>query len=319
MKMMGRFQNLGGVRMRGLSGLLRWQFSQKPEPWPEWIEEPAGPAPPSRVHSLRVTFVNHSTVLIQMDGLNILTDPVWSERASPVAWAGPRRHRAPGIRFEDLPPIDVVLVSHNHYDHMDMPTLQRLAREHAPRMIVPLGNAAYLGGAGELGWWQQTELPGIRLTCVPAQHFSGRGLRDRNDALWCGYVLEGAAGSVYFAGDTGFGPHFEQIRDRFPRIRVALLPVGAYRPRWFMAPAHLSPYEAVHTAKFMRAESAMAIHFGTFALGDDGPDEAAEEVRRELETLGEAAPRFRVPAFGEGRDCQAAFQTAKWQRSPAGR
>jgi len=249
---------------------LKWVLTRKSEPWREWVDDPPGPPPQPRVDDgrVRITWINHSTTLIQMDGLNILTDPIWSDRCSPVSFAGPRRHRAPGLRFEDLPPIDVVLVSHNHYDHMDLSTLRRLRET---KRVVPLGNAALLRGAKELDWWEETRLSdSVTVTCVPAQHFSARALSDRNAALWSGFVIRGPAGSVYFAGDTGWGKHFEQIFERFGPMRVALLPIGAYEPRWFMKPAHITPAEAVDAHIALKAKTSIGIHWATFRLSDEG-------------------------------------------------
>jgi L-ascorbate metabolism protein UlaG (beta-lactamase superfamily) len=252
--------------------------------------------------------VNHATTLIQMDGLNILTDPMWSERASPVQWAGPRRFHAPGIAFEHLPPIDLVVLSHNHYDHLDIGSLRRLSREHRPRIVVPLGVRAFLErkgirGAEEGDWW--TERPvgdGVRLTTVPAKHFSGRGLLDRDRTLWASYVIAGPAGNVYFAGDTGFGPHFEEVRQRFGAIRLAILPIGAYEPLWFMSRVHVSPTEALRAHGVLGASTSLAIHFGTFQLADDGQLEAPRRLEELLQAAGEPRPRFWIPEFGIARD-----------------
>jgi L-ascorbate metabolism protein UlaG (beta-lactamase superfamily) len=290
--------------------LLKWRFSRDPGPWRAWTDADPGPAPEQRVSDgrVRVTFINHATTLVQLDGLNILTDPIWSERCSPVSWAGPRRARPPGIRFEDLPPIDYVLISHNHYDHLDIPTLQRIDRAHQARFIVGLGNGGLLErhgikGAVEMDWWQGYALDnGVGLYSVPAQHFSMRGLCDRNATLWTGYVVKGASGTVYFAGDTGWGRHFREIGQRFGPIRLALLPIGAFRPRWFMSPVHISPDEAVKAHAELRAQTSVAIHFGTFALGDDGQDEPVVLLNETLDALGDARPRFWVLGFGEGRD-----------------
>ncbi len=249
---------------------LTWTLTRKPGPWRKWVEEPPGPPPPKCVDDgrVRITWINHSTVLIQMDGLNLLTDPIWSERCSPVPFAGPRRHRNPGLRFEDLPPIDAVLVSHNHYDHMDLPTLRRLSDA---KIYVPLGNAALLRESRELDWWQHARLSDrVTLTCVPAQHFSARAITDRNRALWSGFVISGPSGHAYFAGDTGWGKHFDEIRQRFGPMRVALLPIGAYEPRWFMKPAHISPAEAVDAHLALEAQTSMGIHWATFHLSDEG-------------------------------------------------
>jgi L-ascorbate metabolism protein UlaG (beta-lactamase superfamily) len=289
---------------------VRWRLNRDAGPWDEWIESEPGAPPPERVTAggLRATFVNHSTVLLQMDGLNVLTDPVWSERVSPVSFTGPRRKRAPGLRFEDLPPIDVVLISHNHYDHLDVPTLRCLAASHAPRVLAGLGNAQYLtaegiGRAEDLDWMEGTDAaPGVRITCVPAQHFSGRGLTDRNGTLWCGFVIEGPSGAVYFAGDTGYGPHFAQAREDFGPFRLALLPIGSYRPEWFMAPVHTSPAEAVRAHHDLGAATSIGIHFGTFALGDDGQHEPLTDLEAALAADPIDDTRFWTLENGEGCD-----------------
>lgn len=307
-----RFRNQERVPMSGFGQALRWWLLREPGPWRPFIEAPPGPKPPLRVGrgQMRVTFVNHATALIQMDGLNILTDPILSERASPVSFAGPRRAVPPGLRFEDLPPIDVVLVSHNHYDHLDLPTLRRLADLHRPRIFSGLGNKALLdqeeiAGAADLDWWQSAPLaPELSLTAVPAQHWSNRGIPvewgDRDRTLWTGFVVQGPAGAVYFPGDTGYGPHIAEIRRRFGPIRLALLPIGAYLPAWFMSPAHLSPAEAVRAHQALEASTSVAIHFGTFQLGDDGQDQPLADLALALEKAGR--PRFWVLGFGEGRD-----------------
>lgn len=305
-----RFFNPGERPRPGFKGFLRWQFQSKRGPWRRFTDTPCGPAPPPRVEGcgLRVTFINHSTTLIQTAGINILTDPVWSKRVGPVSWAGAVRRRAPGLRMEDLPPIDVVLLSHNHYDHFDLPTLRRLVAAHSPRFVTPLGVKALvesrrLGRAIELDWWSEAPLPGgLRVTCVPARHFSMRGLRDHDNTLWCGYVLDGPAGRVYFAGDTASGSHFAEIARRFAPLRLALLPIGAYRPEWFMSAAHVSPRQSLEAALELKAETSVAIHFGTFALADDGEFEPAAELQRCLDSLPPPAPRFWVLEFGEGRD-----------------
>lgn len=303
-----KFFNPGAPPQRGLIDVLRWMTNREMGMWPEFTPADPGPPPPKRVDDLRVTFVNHSSVLIQMNGLNILTDPVWSERISPVAWVGPKRHCPVGIRFEDLPPIDVILLTHNHYDHLDAPTMRRLARDHRPRIYTALGNTAFLetigvGNAHDMDWWDQTDLGnGIRLTCTPAQHFANRGLFDRDTTLWCGFMLEGTAGQIYFAGDTGVGPHFDRIADRFTAIRLALLPIGAYRPRWFMSPVHMGPDDAVLVHKRLNAAASMGIHFGTFAQADDGEEEPVELLNESLDNEGIPRERFRALKNGEGWD-----------------
>jgi L-ascorbate metabolism protein UlaG (beta-lactamase superfamily) len=228
-------------------------------------------------NELRVTLVNHSTLLLQQSGSHILTDPIWSERASPLASIGPRRHRKAGVRWEDLPRIDTVLLSHNHYDHLDLATLRRLADRGQSQFIVPAGVAVLLrsqsiGPVHELDWGESLPLARSTIHSVPALHSSARGLFDRNRTLWCGYVIEAADRIVYFAGDTAFGDHFAQIRERFGAPRLALLPIGAYEPRWFMSSVHMGPEEAVRAHRILGAATSIAIHHGTFQLADDGLD-----------------------------------------------
>ena len=255
-----------------------------------------------------MTFVNHATVLVQTANVNVLTDPVWSERVSPVSWAGPRRRRPPGIRFEDLPQIDCVLVSHNHYDHLDVDTLERLEKRDRPSVLCGLGVGRLLRRRGlseviELDWWESVRArPGLSVNAVPVQHFSGRGLFDRNHTLWTGFVLSGGDGSVYFAGDTGYGPHFRQAREKFPDIRLALLPIGAYKPVWFMGPVHMSPQEALAAHRDLGAAVSLGIHHGTFDLADDGEKEPTQEIARLLEACPDPKPRFWILDNGESRD-----------------
>jgi L-ascorbate metabolism protein UlaG (beta-lactamase superfamily) len=302
-----RFENIV-PRIHGIGSVWRWLLTRKPGYWPDWIPSEPGPPPPKSSDVLRVTFINHSTFLLQVDGLNLLTDPIWSYRTSPFSWIGPRRHRAPGIRFEDLPPIHAVLLSHDHYDHFDLPTLRRLQQTHDPAVITALGNARRLHKIGmrnvvELDWWQSTALPnGARLTAVPAQHFSGRGTLDRNRTLWCGLVLESPSAVLYFAGDTGRGPHFAQIAARFPRIDVSILPIGAYRPEWFMGEVHLAPQEAIEAHRVLGSRIGIACHYGCFPLADDGEREPSEQLQRVLAETDLRGTEFWEMRHGDGRD-----------------
>jgi L-ascorbate metabolism protein UlaG (beta-lactamase superfamily) len=304
------FNNLDHKSPEGLGSFLKWQSRRERGPWRDLVAAEPGPPPPRRVigEEIRVTFVNHSTLLVQMDGLNILTDPIWSDRASPVGFAGPMRVRPPGIRFEDLPLIDIVLVSHNHYDHLDLPTLERLQSACSPRVFTGLGNAELLRsrgifGARDLDWWQRVEVAkGVWLISVPAQHFSGRGVIDRNTTLWTAFVIQGPSGRVYFAGDTGYGSHFRAARDRIGPMRVALLPIGAYAPQWFMKSVHMSPLEAIQAAIDLEATTSIATHYGTFPMADDGEDQPLEDLARALAKDRRLSPeRFLALKFGEGR------------------
>jgi len=318
-----RFRNLV-PRRNGFLAVLRWMFSRQPGRWYKPSDIRPGAPPPRSSEQLRVTFINHTTFLLQLNGINILTDPIWSERASPLSWAGPRRFRPPGIRFDDLPPIDLVLLSHDHYDHMDMPTLRRLQMRFGPTIYAGLKNAALLerhgvGRVVELDWWQEaTARHDLWITAVPAQHFSGRGFLDRDRRLWCGYVLRTEETCIYFAGDTGAGPHFAQVAQAFPRIDLAMLPIGAYRPEWFMGEVHMTPAQAVEAHLRLGARVSIASHFGTFPLADDGMDEplqSLDEARR-LKSLPES--EFRVLGFGEGWELPQQIELAREPKRVAG-
>src|ERR1700691_615075 len=280
-----RFYNPDAPQAPRLLDALRWKLTTRPEPSPSFISDVEQSVPPRRVEGtgLLTTPVNHSTMLVQQSDSNILTDPIWSERASPLSWVGPRRRRKPGVSWADLPPIDAVLISHNHYDHLDLPTLRRLAARGDPTFVVPAGGARLLrteniGPTQELDWGESLSLAGLTIHCVPALHFSARGIFDRNTTLWCGYAIECRERLVYFAGDTAFGPHFAKIRERFGSPCLALLPIGAYQPRWFMSPVHMGPDEAVKAHRILAAKTSIAIHHGTFQLADDGLDTAAKEL-----------------------------------------
>jgi L-ascorbate metabolism protein UlaG (beta-lactamase superfamily) len=274
-----RFYNPDAPQARGFLHVLQWKLSSRPEPSPEFISDVEQSTPPRRVggSELRITLVNHSTVLIQQGASNILTDPIWSERASPVSWLGPKRRRTPGVRIDDLPDIDTVLISHNHYDHLDLRTLRLLAARGRSTFIVAARGARLLRSekiepVHELDWGESVTTSGINIHCVPARHFSARGIFDRNKTLWCGYAIEFPERFVYFAGDTGFGNHFAQIREKFGSPQLALLPIGAYEPRWFMSPVHMAPEEALKAHQILGAKTSIAIHHGTFQLADDGID-----------------------------------------------
>jgi L-ascorbate metabolism protein UlaG (beta-lactamase superfamily) len=293
--------------VRGFFDFLRWIVTRQPGAWPSFRDVSPGPPPPRRVPDLRVTFVNHATLLVQIQGFNVLTDPVWSKRVSPVSWIGPRRRRPPGIRFADLPQIDLVLLSHDHYDHLDLPTLRALQRRDRPTVVCGLRVGRLLAANGiseilELDWWDSVPARrGLTVTSVPIAHFSGRWLA-RNRTLWCGFLLSGSPGTVFFAGDTGAGPHFEEIGRRAGPIRLALLPIGAYKPEWFMSPVHLSPSQALDAHRDLRAQTSVGMHFGTFRLADDGEEEPAREIEELLARAAPPLPRFWLLEHGEGRD-----------------
>lgn len=285
--------------------LTRWRR------WPSAVAiQPRRPPAPQDGSDVIVTFIGHATLLIQARGGTVLTDPIYSRRASPVPFAGPRRVHEPGVAFDDLPSISVVLVSHNHYDHCDLPTLRALDRRFGPLFVAPLGNGRLLRSAGlrrveELDWWQ--DLPdaslGIRLT--PAQHFSARGPLDRDRALWGGFIVDAGGRRVFFAGDSGYGSHFREIRERCGPIALALLPIGAYEPRWFMKDVHMDPAEAVQAHLDLQARQSIAMHFGTFQLTPEGIDEPVAALRTALRAAGVPEARFRALAAGESLSLDA--------------
>ena len=296
------FHNIQPFQEQAVQDVIAWQFARGRGEWRRVDSPPAAP-PPRRVsgRAVRVTFINHATVLIQMDSLNILTDPVYSERVGPEPWLGQRRFRAPGIRFEDLPPIDIVLLSHDHYDHFDIPTLQRLARAFHPKIVTGLGNAdllraAGIGGSQEIDWWQAARAAsGVNIRAVPTQHWSGRTLSDHCRRLWAGFVIEGRADTVFFAGDTGWGRFYDLIHRRYSRFRLAVLPIAPFIPRWYMHRKHESPADAVHAAQLLHAATSIPIHWGTFQLGDDGQHEAVDSLNATIAELPERCrPEFVV-------------------------
>ncbi|MFT3972818.1 MAG: MBL fold metallo-hydrolase [Amaricoccus sp.] len=288
---------------RGLADMLKWKFGSRAAVWPRQV--PAGPPdkPPARVAGSdgRLTFVGHASFLLQIAGLNILLDPVWSERASPFSFAGPKRHAAPGIAFDDLPRIDAVLVSHCHYDHMDLATLLRLWQRDRPRIVVPLGNDTIIRAADATvaveaaDWGDSVRLgPEVVVHLVSARHWSARGLSDRRHALWAAFVIDAPGGGIYAVGDTSFGDGstFGAVAAAHPGLRLALLPIGAYAPRWFMKDQHVNPAEAVEAFRLCGARQAVGHHWGTFQLTDEGFDDPPRDLARALDEAGVPAQSF---------------------------
>ena len=276
---------------RSLRDIWRWRRTSHPVQWPTSV--PVQPSVPEHyVDALRITMVGHATLLIQVAGQNILTDPVWSDRASPFTWGGPKRVSAPGIVFENLPPIDVILISHNHYDHLDLATLKRLQATHDPLMIMPLGNNSIIKKAIPqarivAGDWHDRCVVSstLRITLTPAYHWSARGIFDRRMALWAGFWLDMPTHKLWFAGDTAYGDGalFRNLFAQYGAPNVALIPIGAYEPRWFMAGQHVNPHEAVCIYKDIQAKHALGIHWATFQLTDEGifaPKEALQAALR---------------------------------------
>lgn len=305
-------------------GALRWILLERPfkslprDPDPSVfpIAEPSYGSPRAAAGSISVTWVGHATTLLQLGRMNVLTDPMWSRRASPNRFAGPERWVRPGVAFERLPPIDAVLQSHNHYDHLDSPTVRRIARAH-PRAtwLVPLGLEGFVRKRGaaqvhELDWWEEVKFDGLRVASMPAQHFSGRGIRDRNATLWCGWALAAGERRVFFAGDSGHHPEFRLIAERLGLFDVSLLPIGAYEPAWFMRPAHMDPEEAVDAFVELggageerdgRRRVMVPIHYGTFKLTDEAMDEPPRRLRVAWERAGLPPADLWILAHGETR------------------
>lgn len=258
--------------------LLKWKFTSKAANWPKWIESKSQKLLPERTDKIKATFINHASVFIQVGGVNIITDPHFSMRTSPVDWAGPKRVRRPGIELEDLPKIDFVLVSHNHYDHLDLKSLAAIYKINpAVKILVGLGNKKLLDENEipciELDWEESIEINGGKIFFMPAHHWSARGLWDKRYTLWGSFVIETNRGNIYFAGDTGYSPHFKDIQSKFREFSLALLPIGAYAPRWFMKNAHINPEEAVKAHLDLKSKKSIGIHFGTFQLTDEPIDE----------------------------------------------
>jgi L-ascorbate metabolism protein UlaG (beta-lactamase superfamily) len=310
-----RFHNPDRVAPNGnLGTFLRWQLSEARAEWPESVAvTPAKPAPRIEGEAMVATVVGHAGVLVQTAGLNILTDPVYSQRVSPFAFIGPKRVRAPGVRFEDLPKIDVILVSHNHYDHLDLDTLQRLWARDRPVIVTPLGNDTLLARRGIAAvardWGESVGIaPGVTVTVERVQHWSTRWRYDANRALWGGFTVATPGGSIYFGGDCGYSSAFAATAAARGPYRLALIPVGAYEPRWFMKPQHMDPDDAVRAFRDLRAEHAIGIHWGVWQLTNEAIDAPPKDLAKALEAAGIDAARF--PALEPGQSMTVPLSAA---------
>lgn len=282
------FFNPGHDDKNSFFDLLKWKFTSKTTDWPENVSNKDYPAPLlPEGKKATFTFINHATFLIQTPQVTFLTDPVFSERVSPVKFAGPKRVRLPGVTLDKLPAIDVVVVSHNHYDHMDLDSLKALDQKFHPLFIVPLGNREFLMKEGlqnvvELDWWKEQKVKDAIITLTPALHWSSRSLWDKYETLWGSYMVTIPGFKFYFGGDTGYAEHFRDIKMRLGAPDVALIPIGAYEPRWFMKKHHMNPPEAVMAHKDLEAGTSFGMHFGTFQLTDEGIDEPVKALQNSL-------------------------------------
>ncbi len=305
----------------GLLDVLRWARARRGTALPPTpprgffpVTAPGYAQPRLDDADASATWVGHSTIMLQMGGRNVLTDPMWSERAFPVQWAGPRRVMPPSVALEALPPLDIVLLSHSHYDHLDKNTVKWIARRHHEAIwVTPLRLGAYLRGFGvkrivELDWWESADVHGIRIAATPARHFSARRAGDRNRTLWSGFTLEHSGRRCYFAGDSAYHPEFSEIGARYGPFDLVAMPIGAYDPRWFMQRVHVNPEEAVQacmdlasTHRGARPALTLGIHWGTFRLTDEPMDEPPRRTRVAWTAAGLPDDRLWIPAFGETR------------------
>lgn len=324
----GKFRNLDPVQAHGLGDFLRWQMApgrRFPKGKRFTLLHPDAHALNQPPEAPQLTWLGHASFLFQYRGINILTDPVLSERASPFRFVGPKRYTPPALRVADMPRIDRVLISHNHYDHLDEATVRQLYRRFGDALCfcIPTGLRSWFERRGihnlvELGWWQSHTLsPQEEIFCLPTQHFSGRGARDGNTTLWCSWLIAVDGYRLYFGGDTGYGSCFRQIGEIFAPIDLALLPIGAYDPRWFMAPVHVAPEEAVQIHRDIGARHSVAMHWGTFVLTDEPMDEPPRRLHQALHDQGVAETAFRVMQHGETRTFPKATSTTEYEAAHA--
>lgn len=305
-----KFFNPWDRRKQTLLSFLRWKLTSRPKPWPKHIHNHNFDEPPDQVHGskLRVSFVGHSTVLIQTQNLNILTDPIWSERASPMKRLGPKRVADPGIPFQKLPKIDLILISHNHYDHLDINTILRLWKRDKPKIVTPLGNDSIIKihqphiAIETLDWHQSIRISEkLTIYLEPIQHWSARHLWDKNCALWGAFILDTPGGKIYFAGDTGYGNGhiFRNTLAKFHAFRLALIPIGAYEPKKFLKYMHMSPEEAVLAHIDLGKPHTMGIHYGTFQLTDEGYEDPVKALASSLQKHHIHENKFQTLKIGE--------------------
>jgi L-ascorbate metabolism protein UlaG (beta-lactamase superfamily) len=302
----GRYISLPEGGGKGLLDVLKWKLRSRPTPWPTWRELPALPERAEPLsNQVSVTWISHSTVLIKIDGFTILTDPVFSDYAGPLRWLGVKRKTPPSHTIASLPPIDVVLISHNHYDHLDASSIRALVSLYNPLIVTPLGNGALLKSLGstrvtELDWWESVSVgPLLNIGVTPALHWSRRSLFDTCRALWGGFVIQNKSFKVFFAGDTGYHSHFKMIHQKFGPMDLSLLPIGAYEPRWFMKEFHMDPADAVQAHLDLQSKLSVGIHFGTFQLTDEGIDAPVHDLEEALINANIPSSHFIAPLLGQ--------------------
>jgi N-acyl-phosphatidylethanolamine-hydrolysing phospholipase D len=310
------FRNIYHYPEHGFASFLRWKLGLVPDEENAITHAQMIPYVPDVVApdyqrinypdpaKIQITWIGNATFLIQVDGINILTDPVFSGRLAPVGGIGLKRRSPPGIPFDRLPPINAVLISHNHYDHLELYTVKKLGNK--PKYFVPLKLGQWfrdqkITNYAEMDWWDTSMFKGIRIVSVPSQHFSRRAVRDGNKTLWAGWVLETKRGKILFAGDTGYSPHFKEMREKLGPMRLALLPIGSYRPRWYMKTIHMDPPDAVSAHKDLQAEQSIAMHWGTFYITDEPLGEPPLYLKKSMKETSMAEDSFLVMKVGEAR------------------
>jgi len=299
-----RFFNPKNHQLKSFIDVIEWKLKTTPEDWPSHVRNKEYSLPKLIDSKAVITFINHATYLLQLNNLTVLTDPIFSERSSPVSFVGPKRVREPGVAMELLPKIDVVIISHNHYDHLDLESIKNLDAKFKPLFIVPLGDEELLlknniQNVKEVDWWEEVKVKNSIITFAPAQHWSSRGPFDSCKSLWGSYMISGQGLKIYFAGDTGTGDHFLDIRNRLGSPDASLLPIGAYEPNWFMKPFHINPEQAVKAHLDLVSGLSFAMHFGTFQLSDEGIDRPVKELKEALIKHKLSEDKFRVLDQGE--------------------
>jgi L-ascorbate metabolism protein UlaG (beta-lactamase superfamily) len=294
------------VNTKNLWDVIKWKMNSKRGKWPNKINFTPFKKLPEIQKDIQITFVNHATFIIRSDKTTILTDPIWSDRCSPVSWAGPKRVHPPAVTLEALKKVDIVIISHNHYDHLDEKTLKDLDDMYSPVFIVPKGDKKLLeesfeikSDIVEMDWWVDMKVRDIKLSMTPAVHFSGRGMFDRNESAWGGYYLTIKGKSIFFGGDTGYGSHFKDIVKRYHAPDISLLPIGAYEPRDFMKLVHINPEEAVMAHKDLKSKFSIGMHFGTFPLTDEAYDQPNKDLKSALKKHQVEDNDFSIPQIGQ--------------------